>query len=261
MSPLGCRIDCQHRPVFRRRHDDQSRHRHRRGHEPQRGVIVARRIQAAAAEDLLPVGKPMGHDAIAAVRQQERPLRVAIDHRRGVRLLALFAGVGRSRLTPDFVPRGGVQGHNRRAAAVQQLQVQPAVVEDRRRRHAELNVELAILVLHVVLPDLFAIDRVTGQFPRPHEGPHVPAVGRRRGRGEVAFIAAHRAIVARNLTLPKQLAVGADRHQHERVPLGRSQKDLLVPNHRCRSGRPGQRQPPQHSPRLRSSWSASRSRD
>lgn len=236
--------------------------RHRRSHEPQRGIVGPLRIQPEAAKDFMSVRESMSHDAIRPVSQQELPLFVAIDNRRRIRLLAFLAGGTGPGLPPDFVAGQGVQCQHRAAAAMQQLQIEPIAGEDRTRRHAELDVELAVLVLDVELPDLLAADRVTGQIAGAHEGPNVPAIGRGRRRGEVAFVATDIAAAVGDLALPEQLAVGADRHQHELtgrfgggLPFGlfaieivgidRGQKDLLIPDDRRGPGRAGQRQPPE----------------
>src|SRR5262249_31039596 len=77
-----------------------------------------------------------------------------------------------------------------------------------------------------------------------HHGPHVLAVGRGRGRGGVSFIAAYGAVVVGQDVLPQRLAIGAHGQEHQAVPVGGGQENLVVPNNRGRAGRARQGQAP-----------------
>src|SRR4051812_46449736 len=104
-------------------------------------------------------------------------------------MFALVVGVAWPCTMPNFFAGRRVQSRDGRPAAMQKLQVKPAVIEHGSRSHAKLNVEFAVLVLHVVLPNLVAIDRVAAQLPGPHESPDVLAIGRGGRRSHVSFIA------------------------------------------------------------------------
>ena len=106
----------------------------------------------------------MGHDVVGAVREQELALAVAIQHRRGIGVLALVVGVAgpidcfQISLPVALSRRPRPPRASRVAFAVNELHVQPVAVEHGRHVMPNCDVELAVAVLQVELPDLLAVD-------------------------------------------------------------------------------------------------------
>ena len=237
-------LQSEDRPILGRRHHDQARHRHRRRHEPQRGVVPPD-VQAPARHNLATVLQIVRGDIIGAMADQKLLLVVAIENRRSVGVLAFGARIARSVDFPDVLARRAVDGQHLRAAAMDQLHVQAPVVKHRRARHAELNLEPPIFILHVLLPNLTARNVVARQVTRAKKHPHVLAVGRRRWRGGVSFVSMRGAIALADDLPPNLFTVGRVKRQQDQLRVvNRADKDAVVPNHRRGAGLTGQRSPP-----------------
>jgi len=157
-------------------------------------VIVARRIQPAAAEYLRAVGSRW---AMMQSRRASTRKHAPRRDRASARHTTLGTLAGHRSFEPDarfhYPWRRPTPKPSRCRYAV------TASTTGHRPGPASMQCRTECRTCHTCLAGciakLFAIDRIAGQFPRPHEGPHVAAVGRWRRRGEVAFIAAYAAIV------------------------------------------------------------------
>ena len=145
---------------------------------------------------------------------------------------------------PHFLAGRLVQGDDLGPAGVDQLQVEPVAVEQRRGVHAVLDVELAVAVLHVELPHFLAVEVEAGQVAGADEGVDVLAVRAGRGRGVIPLAVPEGAIARAQLAFPQLLAVGADAHQDEVVLVGAGQEDAIAPDHRRGAALARQRQLP-----------------
>src|SRR5690606_11009290 len=132
-----------------------------------------------------------------AMCNQVSALVIAIQDRRGVRMYVLLSGPGDPRLVPDLVARLRIEANDTgfdcrvSSIAVDELKVEPAVVEKRRTRHAELNVQRPLAIAHVEFPLLFAVERVAAQDAGRDHCPDVLAVGHGRIRCGIALVATH----------------------------------------------------------------------
>ncbi len=171
-------------------------------------------------------------------------LAVAIDNRRGVALLTFLLGIAGTRLLPDFTAIVLIQRDHFRSAAMNERQIQPIAVQQRRGGHAPHDVELPIAILHVEFPDFVPLEVVTRQIAAAHVGPDVLAVGAGRRRGRITFVAMNLLVANADDSLPNLLAVGGATQQHQVAAVDRRQKNVLLPHDRRRGRRPRQRQSP-----------------
>ncbi len=144
-------------------------------------------------------------------------------------MFVLGIAVALARDLPHLLAGGRIEGDHPRAAGVNQLHVQPVLIQKRRGVHAVLRLETAIAVLRVEFPDFLAVEIETGELARADEHEDVLAVGARRGGSAVPLVAANRPVGA-ELAFPKLLAVRARAHQHQVVAVLARQKDVLLPD-------------------------------
>ena len=169
---------------------------------------------------------------------------VAIDGWRSVRLLAFCAGVALAADLPDFFAGGFIQREDRGSPAVDQLQIESLAVEDRSRRHAELDVEAAVLLLQIDPPDFLTIEIEAGENSIPGHHPDMMSIGRRRRGRRVAFVATDVLVAGAEDLSPENLAGSVGRQKDEVLAIGRGQKNVVVPDHGRGAGRSRQRQSP-----------------
>jgi transcriptional regulator GlxA family with amidase domain len=72
---------------------------------------------------------------------------------------------------------------------MQELPVELAFIQHRRRADTKLNVELAVAFLRIELPDFVAIEIVAGKLAGADEDEDMLAVSTRRSRRGVALVA------------------------------------------------------------------------
>ena len=119
-------------------------------------------------------------------------------------MLVLRSAVAIALDLPDFLPIDGIQADDFRfaglgvAVAVDQLQIEPAAIQQGRGGEAELDIELAVLRGDVQFPDLFPADGVATERAVGEKGPDVLAIGAGRRGSKIPFV------VAATISLPKR---------------------------------------------------------
>ena len=256
---LAVRLQRDDRSTFRRGDDDNPVARGGRGDETQRRIVLRLRVQIAAAPQFVAVLQIVSHDEVRSVGEQEFRLAVVVHHRRGVRVLVLGNRIAWSITLPDFLAGFLVQANNHRltrlrvAVTVNELQIQLVAIEQRGRGHAKLDVELAVTILQIEFPDFLPIGGPATDDAVGHHRPDMLAIGARRVRRRVTFIATDILVAGCHDLPPLLLAVCPDAQQQQiaRTLIDRREKNPLAPHHRSRSGRPWQRQSPGDVLRLR----------
>src|SRR5262245_42404712 len=101
-------------------------------------------------------------------------------------MLVLKSPVTGPRDRPNLGSRARIEANNSSGSgllaphlAVDQLDVEPTLIQDRCARHAKLQIELFIAIFHVEFPDSFSVPGETCQIPGAKERPNVIAVGGR----------------------------------------------------------------------------------
>src|SRR2546430_8013928 len=119
----------------------------------------------------------MSGGVVTAEHNQAGVAAVAPNAWRRVRLLALILGIRGAGDLPYLLAAGLIQGDHPVSARMQQRQIEPVFVQDRRGVDAVLDLEGAVALLHVELPDLITCQIKTGQIARADKGPDVFTVG------------------------------------------------------------------------------------
>src|SRR5262249_23768857 len=152
-----------------------------RSDELQRGVVSLPGVEIPESPDFTAVVEAMAGRVVAAEHDQASPLPVLPKAGRGVGLTADGDGVRLALDLPNLLAGRLVQGDDRVADAVEQCQVKPVFVQQGSIVNAVQDVEFAVTVLGIELPDLAALEIVARDRARPVEGVDVLAVGAWRG--------------------------------------------------------------------------------
>ncbi len=154
--------------------------------------------------------------------------------------------------------------------AMDELEIQPIPVEQRRGREAVAVFEGTIFGLEIQLPNFVAVRIEAGQIAGTHQRPNMLAVRDGGGRAQVAFVPHDVAIAVPDHFSPHLFAIGADADQKQllrlsrrpppksaapaprltralpwqRVLLRTREINVVVPHNGCRASRPRQRQAP-----------------
>src|SRR5207244_4728693 len=107
-------------------------------------------------------------------------------------------------------------------------------MQQRRRVHAVLDLELAVALLGVEPPDLFPLEIEAGEVPGAREGVDLFAVGARRRRGLVALIIAETCPAGAEPAFPQQPAIGTDAKEHNVLAVLAGQENAIAAA--CRRG-------------------------
>src|SRR5262249_6875315 len=148
-----------------------------RGDQSQRRVVFSG-LQAAAAPQFPPVVEIVGDSVICTMRNEKRLLAVVVNGRRGVTMLNFAAAFAEALLSANLLSGRLVEAHDDGflrldpVITVDQLQIQPFAVQDRRGGHSECNVEFSVAILKVELPSFIPVKVVTGEDAGSYEGPH-----------------------------------------------------------------------------------------
>src|SRR5262245_19639129 len=129
----------------------------------------------------------MRDDVIVAVREQKLALAVAIERGRSVGMLVLECSVAGPLHGPTLAARCGVETNDPSSSwlfgphfPVDQLQVEPPLIEHRRTGHAELQIQLFVAIFDVEFPDTFSVLGEASQIAGAEKRPNVLAIGGRR---------------------------------------------------------------------------------
>ncbi len=246
-----------HRRALGRTRQHHSGTRHRRGHQPP--VADARRVPRAPAPEFRAAPGVVPRDAVAPGDENFLPPAVRKRHRRAVRLERLGLGPGRAVNFPQLPAGFRVEPQDVRLAVVpaatvnpgiplQHLQIQRAVVEQRAARRSPLIRKLAVLLLNVLGPHLFAVRGVSRQHAVAVVETHELPVRHRRRRGIVAPVVL--VVTVRHDMLPLErtgFPVVATRHQLLFLRIRRGHKNMIPKDNRCCRAWPRHRCTPDHA--------------
>jgi hypothetical protein len=128
---------------------------------------------------------------------------------------------------------------------MQEHQIESIVAEQRRDVNPVLDLELAVALLGIEVPDLLAVEIVAGTVAGTDKGVDVLAVGAGRGGSLIGFVFLDcQTGRLGELLFPDDFAVDADADQLQIVVLGAGQEDAIAPDHRSRAALARQRQFP-----------------
>ncbi len=168
-------------------------------------------------------------------------------------LRAFTDSIAWPRHLPHFLARSLVEGDDPMAAGMKDREVKAVLEKKWSVMNAMLDAELAILLLHIALPDLFPFEIETSDVAGADVGVDMLAIGARRGGGVIALVSANGSSTSRaEHSFPEDLALGADAEQHEVVAVAARQEDAVSPDCRSRSAASGQRQLPGEGPSFHS---------
>src|SRR5580704_3563190 len=232
-----------------RGYDNQVGSGHGRRDETQVRSVVLFRVQVTHAPDLRTVGQSMRDGIVIAVRDQIRVGSVMPQAGRRVGVFILRVAVAFARDFPGLFAGRRIEGDHEGASRVNQLQVQPVLIQERRGVHAVLRLEAAVAVLRIEFPDLISVEIETGQLAGADKREDMFAIGAGRGRRTVTLVAANRPVRA-ELLFPKLLAIGARADNDHIVAVLTRQKDVVAPDGGRRAAHTGHLQLPQDIRRL-----------
>ena len=229
-----------------RRHVDQAvghdRARRRRG-----STGPCSGLKPPARQSSAPVAGIVAGDVVGAA--DDDLFLVVVAQQRGCRVgVGRFGdGVGRPLDPPARLAGARVDGeHVGRVVGlhpVQHLDVERALVEQRRRRVAPVQAERPVVLLDVARPEFLAGEVERLQHAGAGHHPHARAVGDGRGRRHVLL--AHLRVARAEVRLPSLGArVAVDAHEVQLGALGDVQEDTVVPDDGRRAREVRQRQLP-----------------
>src|SRR5262249_26737723 len=109
----------------------------------------------------------------------------------------------------------------------------------------ELNLELAVALFEIAVPDFFPVEIEAGDVAGSHEDEDMLAVGARRRGGFVPLVTAVFLLgAAADLALPNLLAFSADAQEDEVFAILTSKEHPIAPHGRRRAAHAGQLQFP-----------------